>query len=157
MKLEASRTVAEDVLVFYTQHQLEIQKVDTTRQQLKEMTKKCDDYKITISILQEFKGEKEQELAKEKAAIERDREELDVLKEEEARHKKQLAKEKSEFEDMMRRKEAEQLLKLQEEKSKLASKYNKQYTKRVEDLGKAMKKSQEDDRKKTFDLQITNK
>jgi hypothetical protein len=31
IKLEASRTVAEDVLIFYTQHQLEIQKVDTTR------------------------------------------------------------------------------------------------------------------------------
>src|SRR4051794_27835860 len=51
MKLEASRTAAEDVLGFYTQHQLEIQRVDTTRQQLKQMTKKCDEYKIVISRL----------------------------------------------------------------------------------------------------------
>src|SRR4051794_15297207 len=132
MKLEASRTAAEDVLVFYTQHQLEIQKVDTTRQQLKEMTKKCDDYKIGISMLRTLEAEKEQELAKEKAAIGKERKELDIWKEEEARHKQQLTKEKSEFEDMMRRKKEEQILKLQEEKAKLESEYNNQYTKRVE-------------------------
>jgi hypothetical protein len=120
------------------------------------MTKKCNDYKIAISILKKLEEEKEQESAKEKAAIQKDREELDVLKEEEARRQQQLAKEKSEFEDMMRSKEAEQLLKLKDEKVKLASEYNKQYTKQVEDLKKAMKKSQEDDREEIINLKVTN-
>ncbi|RDL35986.1 Uncharacterized protein BP5553_06598 [Venustampulla echinocandica] len=156
MKMEASRTVAEDVLVFYTQHQLEIQKVNTTRQRLNEMTKKCSDYSIVISSLQKFEGEKRQELDKEAATIKKDRKELDVLKEEVARHKQQLAEEKREFEDMIRTKEAEQLLKLQEEKAKLATEHNKKYDKRVEELEKATKKSQDDDRKKILDLEIKN-
>jgi len=156
MKLEASRTAAEDVLVFYTQHQLEIQRVDTTRQQLNSVTETCSDYRIVINNLRQFGAEKEQELANEVAAIEKDGKELDVLKEEVARHKQQLAGEKSEFEDMMRTKEAEQLLKLQEEKAKLESEYNKRYAKRVEDLEKVTKKSQDDDRKQILDLQIKN-
>src|SRR3954454_6508135 len=98
------------------------------------MTKKCDEYKIVISRLRELEGENEQKLAKERAAIEKDKKELVVLKDEEARRVQQLAKEKSEFEDTMRRKEEEQLLKLEEENAKLASEYNKQYTKREEDL-----------------------
>lgn len=156
MKLEASWTVTEDALIFYTNHQVEIQKVDTTRQQLNEMTKMCSDYRTTITSLQRIEGEKEQELAKEMAAIEEDRRKLSVLKEEAARREQRLAEEKSEFEDMTRRKEAEQLFNLKEEKAKLESEYKRQYAKRVEDLGKATKKSQDDHRKKNLDLQSKN-
>jgi hypothetical protein len=157
MKLEASQTVTEHALVFYTNHQVEIQKVDTTRQQLHEMTTMCDDYRITITSLQRIEGEKERKLAKEIAAIQEDRRELDVMKEEADRHKQQLVEEKIEFEDIMRRKEAEQLLNLQEEKGKFESEYKRQHAKQVEDLGKATKKSQDDDRKKILDLQNKNK
>ena len=156
MKLEASQTATEAALVFYTKHQVEIQKVDTTRQQLNQMMEKCSDYRIVISNLREFEGEKEREVAKRMAAVDEDRKELGVLKEKAARHMQQFAEEKSEFEDMMRTKEAEQVLKLQEEKAKLEREHNKQYAKRVEDLEKATKKSQDDDRKKILDLQTKN-
>ncbi|KAG9236199.1 hypothetical protein BJ875DRAFT_526516 [Amylocarpus encephaloides] len=61
MKLEASRTAVEHTLGFYTQHQREIQKIDSTRQQLKEMREKCIAYGNTISGLQRLEREKEQE------------------------------------------------------------------------------------------------
>jgi chromosome segregation ATPase len=156
MKLEAYRTVTENALVFYTSHQVEIQRVDTTRQQLNDMTTMCSDYRTTITSLQRHERDKEQELAKESAAIEMDRTNLDVMKEEVDRHNQQLAEEKIEFIDMMRRKEAEQLSSLQEEKAKFESEYQKQYAKRVEDLGKATKKIQDDDRQRMLNLQNKN-
>lgn len=120
------------------------------------MTKRYNNYRIVISSLRNIGGEKEQELAEEEAAIKRDRKELDVLREEVIRNKQQLAKEKSEFKDIIRIKEAQQLLRLQEEKAKLKSEHNKQYTKRIEDLTKATKKSQDNNKKKILDLQNKN-
>jgi chromosome segregation ATPase len=156
MKLDASQTATETALVFYNKHQAAIQKVDTTRQQLKQMTEKCSDYRIVINKLREFEGEKERELATEVAAIDEDRKELDFLKEQAARQMQQFVEEKREFEDMKRTKEAEQVLKLQEKKAELEREHNKQYDKRVADLEKVTKKSQDDDKKKITDLQSKN-
>ena len=156
MKLDASQRATEAALVFYTNHQVEIRKVDTTRQQLIEATKLCEDYRIAITTLQRLDGDKEQTVAKKMAAIEEDRRELDVLKEDAAKHKQRLAEEKIAFEEMTRKKEAEQLLKLKEEKAKLETVYKNQFAKRVEELGKATQKSQDDQRKKISDLQSKN-
>lgn len=163
MKLEACRTVAEDSLAFYTNHQVEIQRVDTTRQQLKDMTEKCNDYRNMITGIRRLEGEAEQALAIEKAGMKKDRkklddskEELDDLKEEAARYVQQLAEERSAFEVMTRRKAEEQLVNLQEEKAKLEIDNKKQLAKRVEDLEKGTKKSQDDDKKKISDLQKKN-
>lgn len=156
MKLEATLAATDDVITFYTPHQVEFRKVDTTRQQLNEATKKCSDYRDVIATLKNLKGEEEQELTKELASVEKDRKELAVLKAEVAIQKQQLAEEKSKFQDMMKTKEADQLLQLQKEKAKLESHSQKQYAKQVEDLKKATKKSQDDDSKKMLDLQSKN-
>ncbi|EHK97244.1 hypothetical protein M7I_6974 [Glarea lozoyensis 74030] len=156
MKLDASQMATETALVFYGKHQAEIQKVDTTREQLKQMTEKCSDYRIVINNLQQFEGEKERELARKKAAIDEDRRKLDSLKEQATKYMQKLEEEKREFENTKITKEAKQVLKLQEKKAELEREHNKRYDERVADLEKAIKKSQDDDKKKITDLQSRN-
>lgn len=152
----SSQTAFKTVHSLYQKQKRGIQEAGQTRQQLRDMTKQCQEHKAAVRSLKLLERENDERVASKMAEIEEDKKALEDVKKEATKHEEKLEEDRRKFEKSVKATEAEQKLELQKKLEDLENKHSEEYEKRVKVLEEETKSRQESDKEIMTSLEGKN-